>query len=454
MSSVVEQQQLQQNTTLTTNSTDKNNNNVCTDAANGIPTRKRIRFDTAEQAPNMADKDAVKDFVSRSLESLPPTIKETATKTCNRFHSLCVQARNKQQTLRKFDNADYVPQSAKIGFTLKSNKRVEETATFKTQAATVEQLVEQFRQQLKAATKVVTNEELSILKQDIQDHFFQGLYDIAMLILINEDADRARHPARALSLRIIKVHGASLLKHTGLTATDIYEKYKTYFKEPEVHVPDSLPEELKVAVAPHIDPAHSILDCIFVKSWDLAEAKLIEKEKKSAMDVYIKSRTADTATEAAAMEVENEQSISSKKIKDLIKSGVREQTKQLQTQVNTLQNKLSSAAKNNRGASPVRASSKKKNTAKDNVKNDKEKNKKKKSDKRPSGKDKKTRGRQGQQNKRKNKKCQTHDAHDSAAEESSASSSDSSASRGQRRCSASPHKRGRRRRSSRNTRRS
>ena len=121
------------------------------------------------------------------------------------------------------------------------------------------------------------------------------------------------------------------MKHTRLTATNIYEKYKVHFKEPKVHVSDSLPEDLKVTVAPHINPAHLILDCIFVKSRDLAEAKLSEKEKKSAMDIYIKLRAIDTATEAAAMEVENKQNISSEKIRDLIKSGVHEQTQKLQT---------------------------------------------------------------------------------------------------------------------------
>ena len=94
--------------------------------------------------PNMDDKDAVKDFISCFFELLPATIKKTATKVCNCFHSLCVQTRNKQQTLKKFNDAEYVPRSANINFTLKSNKRVEETANFKTHTTNVKQLVANF----------------------------------------------------------------------------------------------------------------------------------------------------------------------------------------------------------------------------------------------------------------------------------------------------------------------
>ena len=297
----------------------------------------------------MADKDAIKDFVSRSFESLPATIKSTATKICDKFHSLGTLARNKGQTLQKYDNADYIPRSAKSNFTLKSNKRVMETTNFKAQATIVEQLVAAFQLQLKAATKVVTQEELNVLKMDIQAHFFNGLYDLSMLVLINENTTRKDQPARALSLRIIETHGKSLLKHTGLTASDIYQRYKEHFNEPEAHTPGSVPEELSLAVAPLIDSTHGILDVIFVQSWELAEANLIAQEKKAAMDLYMKSRTAEASNEETAMIVDAEQSINSDTILDLIKAGVQEETKKLRTQVNTLQNKLSTQPKKTLG---------------------------------------------------------------------------------------------------------
>ncbi len=293
-------------TTLTTNNNDKNNNNTECDNATGTQTRKRLRFALTEQTPTMADKDAIKDFVSRSFELLPATIKSTATKICDKFHSLGTLARNKGQTLQKYDNADYIPRSAKSNFTLKSNKRVMETTNFKAQATIVEQLVAAFQLQLKAATKVVTQEELNVLKMDIQAHFFNGLYDLSMLVLINENTTRKDQPARALSLRIIETHGKSLLKHTGLTASDIYQRYKEHFNEPEAHTPGSVPEELSLAVAPLIDSTHGILDVIFVQSWELAEANLIAQEKKVAMDLYMKSRTAEASNEETAMIVDAE----------------------------------------------------------------------------------------------------------------------------------------------------
>ena len=157
MSTVEQQQSSSTKTTLTASSKDNNNKNVCFDNVTGMQEQKWLCFaPMPEQAPNMAEPNAVKDFVSWSLELLPPTSKERTAKICNIFHSLCTKARNKQQTLKKFDDAEYIPQSAKMNFALKSNKRVKDTKKFKTQAATIKQLVCDFGLQLKAATKVVT----------------------------------------------------------------------------------------------------------------------------------------------------------------------------------------------------------------------------------------------------------------------------------------------------------
>ncbi len=92
-------------TTLITNSNKNNYNNVC-DKVTGTPTQKWLQLASTEQVSNMSDKDAVKDFISRSLESLPAPIQSTAIKICNRFHSLWKQVRNKQQTLKCYNNAE------------------------------------------------------------------------------------------------------------------------------------------------------------------------------------------------------------------------------------------------------------------------------------------------------------------------------------------------------------
>ncbi len=435
-------------TTLTTNNNDKNNNNNVCDDATGIQTRKRLRFAPTELQPKMTDKDAIKDFVSCSFESLPATIKSTATKFCDKFHSLGTLARNKHSTLQKYDNADYIPRSAKSNFTLKSNKRVMETATFKTQATTIEQLVAAFQQQLKAATKVVTQEELNVLKQDIQAHFFNGLYDISMLVLINENQTRPDQPARALSLRIIETHGSTLLKHTGLTTSDIYQRYKEHFNEAEAHKPGSLPEELTLAVAPFIDATHEILDVIFVKSWELAVANLIAQEKKAAMDLYMKSRTAETSNEETAMIVDAEQSINSDTIKDLIKAGVQEETRNLRTQVNTLQNKLSSQSKNTRGASTGRAPSTKKNP----VKEQKSRSNNKKNDKKDAERGR-SKNRTENNKKGKSKRRSRSRGRDSADDNSSASSDASNASKKKSKRKQKGQRKGKHKNDSKNTRR-
>ena len=75
------------------------------------------------------------------------------------------------------------------------------------------------------------------------------------------------------------------------------------------------------------------------------------------------------------MQIEVEKAISSETIQKLITSGICEGTKKLQTQSNTLQNKIGTLPKDTRGASSARAPTKKKHAAND--KKDKNKNKKK-----------------------------------------------------------------------------
>ena len=170
----------------------------------------------------MAKSSATEDFVFCSLKLLPSTITVTAKRISNRYLRLCTQVRNKNCTIKKFGNVDFVPCSTKVNFTLKSYKKVKETKSFKTQVATVKQLVINFQTQLKAATKVFAEQELAVLQLDIHKCFFASFYNLSMLLLTNQDASRPNHPAHFLELHVIKVHGIMLVKHTDLTASDVY----------------------------------------------------------------------------------------------------------------------------------------------------------------------------------------------------------------------------------------
>ncbi len=143
------------------------------------------------------------------------------------------------------------------------------------------------------------------------------------------------------------------------------------------------------------------------------------------MDVYIKTRTTEKSTEDTAMQIEAEKSVSSEVIQDLIKAGIKEQTKKLQTQVNTLQNKIGPLAKNTRGANPARALSKKKNVAKDKKKKNNKKDKNKESGGKGNKKKEKGKSRGRSRSRQPNRK------NDSADDESSASSDKSSGSKKQ-----------------------
>ncbi len=252
-----------------------------------------------------------------------------------------------------------------------------------------------FQTQLNAAIKVVAEQELAAFQQDIQKHFFTSLYNLSMLIWINQDLSRPNHPTRALALCVIEVHGSMLVKHTSLTASNVYAKYKDAMGDPEVHKPSSLAEELQLAVAPFIDPTFKIMEDIFVLAWEHTSKKLDEQEKAAAMKVYIKTRSTEKSTEDTAMHIEAKPAVNSETIQELIKAGIKEETKCLQTQVNTLQNKMSISPKDTRGASPACALSTKKNAAKKRQQQPKDKkDKKDKTNEHPKGKHKSNRPKQ------------------------------------------------------------
>ena len=332
---------------------------MCDVDATRTPKKRRIRFNETTE-PVKPTANAFDDFLSSSFESLPATSKTRAIMYCKKLNSLCNQQRAKQKVVDKF-TSDFVPRSAKVGFTLTASKRVEETEEFKTHSEEVKTAINEFQQKMANYAKIVANKELELLKEDMCHLFFDCLYDMSMLTLIQIDSKRENQPVRALCLRILEEHHDKLMEYLEMTDADMFRKYQEHFNEANTHAPGSLDSTITVSITDTINPTAEVIRLIFVEFWNKITNKHKDQEMQLAMDLFIKERSTSKATAETAMEIEKEPTVSSETMNKLIEEAVQKQTKELRTKVNTLQNRMSS--KNSRGASPARASSKKKNAA-------------------------------------------------------------------------------------------
>ncbi len=118
--------------------------------------RKRTRFNDddeviapAEQVPKTPTAVS-KDYVSLAFASLPSApLQSLAIYHCNAFLKLRHLATHQDATRTKLQEADYNPRSARVGFTLRASKRLEDNIEFEALVTSTEELVTKFQSDLK-----------------------------------------------------------------------------------------------------------------------------------------------------------------------------------------------------------------------------------------------------------------------------------------------------------------
>ena len=125
---------------------------------------KRTRFDSSALSPSDAvitPMAAGKESLRTSVASLQPEVATILFRLGSEYR-LCLQkTHSRQRQVKKFaDDDEYIPKSARVKFTLKCSKLVEQETEYLTLVADTTTIVDTFKQDLRGKVLAVTKLEV------------------------------------------------------------------------------------------------------------------------------------------------------------------------------------------------------------------------------------------------------------------------------------------------------
>ena len=120
---------------------------------------KRARFDpnvqTITDPPPFGETptQALQSLTSSSFELFPSTTKSFAIDLCHKFIKLKQTEKRHDTSLKKVDEEDYIPQSARISFVLRGTARLKNNPNLEQLPSDMADLVDNFQRSLKEKFK-------------------------------------------------------------------------------------------------------------------------------------------------------------------------------------------------------------------------------------------------------------------------------------------------------------
>ena len=329
-------------------------------------------------------KSAAQAFISEHVESLnhhiATILKKVGFDHVNLTHKLLTKISQKA----KMDlDPSLVPRSARLDFTLKASKKVEELPDYIQLKEETEIYIQAVKGNLKARILVATEIEITSLRTEILEHFVKGLFLVIKAIKIGEGEPDAN--IHSIASSIISANHENILPYFKTDLTTFSTMYKALLDVqvfPIGDAPQAPSEEIvihsqffrpnagreaPVPTAPIANTGHIMrtIECLFITSVERYEAQV----KKNTIVLNLKKLDINHLTETATAEVEmavgNEPSVSPENLKELIikeskiaNAKLLKEIATLKAQVNSLNSVKYKGARKSRGASPNKSTKK------------------------------------------------------------------------------------------------
>ena len=294
---------------------------------------------STNNSASMTPKSTAQAFVSEHVESLnhhiATILKKVGFDHINLTHKLLTKINQKS----KMDlDPSLVPRSARLDFTLKASKKVEELPDYIQLKEETEIYILETKGNLKTRILAVTEMEINFLRQEILEHFIKGLFLVTKAIKIGEgEPDADIHTSIS---DLISTNHETILPYFKTDLNTFCTMYKDLLNVPAFPIgeasattneeivihsqffnrPASRQNQAPTPVTPTTDTGHikRTIDCLFITSIERYEAQV----KKNAIILNLKKLDINHLTESATAEVEmavgNEPSVSPENLKELI----------------------------------------------------------------------------------------------------------------------------------------
>ena len=321
---------------------------------------KRVRFLSDEKAEGASSGAKAKQVVSLILASLSPSAQILAKQYSKKFFELRSEIARFGLNRTKLANTDFIPISARLKFQLGISDRVKEKAPDKymTLLQNTDHQVLVIQDQLKDKVVEALDIEIEIAQAELASIFCTAVGSLGIVLTMLEPTI-ADQLARTLVLHTFEMYHTVLLKHSGIeTLSDFFTGFKEATVDSlPVHETGTLhPDDIQV-VQPLVDSFKSIIEGIFVRTWDVVLESQAETKRKIAAQQFVKFQLTEAATVAVAIDLESE-GPSDAALESLVAAQVSKKTKQLQAKIDRLERQL--RPKNSQGGQPSSAPSQKK----------------------------------------------------------------------------------------------
>ena len=190
--------------------------------------------DDAQLSPNASPLEKAKFSATIARASLPATIKSLAMEYHSKFLALQIEIQRLSKTKEMLSQADFIPTSARIKFSLTASARVKETANdeFMALAKRTEGAVEFYQNSIKIELKKLIDLELKQAKEALRLHFCKSVAALGITISIhNPDVEIAN--SKDLIAYVFEHRHAVLLKHSEITTPqEFFDLLKQAMNDP------------------------------------------------------------------------------------------------------------------------------------------------------------------------------------------------------------------------------
>ena len=281
-----------------------------------LPPSKRARTNDTmdEQEPEPTARPVTPaasglELVSEAAKSLPTSVQDFLFETAKRFNRLQNKKRHQLQNKARFEQEDFVPRSARIGFELKASEIVMETDDFKTLSQDTKTAVETLQETIKENIASVISLEIQAIEEELIKGFFNAtnnLIGAMYLDHIQKDVSTTTIPISNIARYIFDQHPAQLYTYIQLTNENVLDKYKKHVDDDINHVRGTTPEAQVPLYSAIRQKVLQPLLATFVSSWQTQSNEYKRREAESAILRHLQTSQTQSAVEATAMHIDAE----------------------------------------------------------------------------------------------------------------------------------------------------
>ena len=307
------------------------------------PPQKRTRFsdqeaDTESTPPRPPPSVAARNYVTASVRSLPDSVQKYIVALSTSYHKLKNKERQQNKNLARFDNEDFIPRSARIGFELKGSESVMETEQFKTLATSTTTEVQKLQATLRTNMSKALKLEIAHTEALILKTFFKGVKELGSIFYLlqhpNTTSDKV--PTNALARYILEKQRGSLFKYITIDDNNKFQKYLESAQDEVVYAAGATPNNCITPFAKVSETIQPVLEDIYVKSWETLVHDIDNRAVINKIAQQIKEFEIDRATQETAMQIDTEQALNHATISNLIQEEVSKNVKQLKKDISQL----------------------------------------------------------------------------------------------------------------------